>query len=217
MAHKTMAHKPKPPQAPPFSPAAERNRDAIAAQLLRLLPGASFDHPRLALEIAAGTGQHAAHFAAQLPGWHWLPSDGQAASLLGIQAWCEDLPNVRAPIWLDVMSPVWAGVPEQVDAIYCANMLHIAPWPTCAALMAGSKRHLRPGGLLLVYGPFWQGDQEPEPSNVAFDADLRQRNPAWGLRSVVDVAQQARTQGLELQEQVAMPANNLLLVFVRDA
>ena len=203
-----MAHKPKPPQAPPFSPAAERNRDAIAEQLRRLLPTQG-----MAVEVAAGTGQHAAHFAAQLPGWQWLPSDGQAASLLGIQAWCEDLPNVRAPIWLDVLSPAWTGVPAQVDAVFCANMLHIAAWPTCAALMAGSARHLRPGGLLLVYGPFWADGQAPAPSNIEFDADLRQRNAAWGLRSVAEVTQQATAHGLQLQEQAAMPANNLLLVF----
>lgn len=203
-----MATKPTPP---PFSPAAERNRDAIAEQLCRLLPAQG-----VALEVAAGTGQHAAHFAAQLPGWHWLPSDGQAAALLGIQAWCEDLPNVRPPIWLDVMAPVWPGVPAQVDAVYCANMLHIAPWPTCAALMAGSARHLRHGGLLLVYGPFWVEGQEPAPSNVVFDADLRQRNPAWGLRKVADVLHQARTHGLQMQQQVSMPANNLLLVLVHE-
>ena len=208
-----MATKPTPP---PFSPAAERNRTAICDQLQRLLPAKTAERPGLVLEIASGTGQHAAHFASQMPGWHWLPSDGQAASLLGIRGWCEDLPNVRQPVWLDVMSATWAGVPERVDAVYCANMLHIAPWETCAALMAGSARHLGAGGLLLVYGPFWVEGQTPAPSNVDFDADLRQRNPRWGLRQLADVQTQAASAGLRLQEQVAMPANNLLLVFVRE-
>ncbi|MBL8328390.1 MAG: DUF938 domain-containing protein [Rubrivivax sp.] len=203
-------------QPPPFSPAAERNRTAICAQLQRLLPANTAEQPGLVLEIASGTGQHAAHFASQLPAWRWLPSDGQAAALPGIHAWCQDLPNVMPPVWIDVMTPVWSGVPTPVDAMYCANMLHIAPWPACAALMAGTARHLRRGGLLLLYGPFWVEGQEPAPSNLAFDADLRRRDPAWGVRRMADVLHQARAHGLQLQEQVSMPANNLLLVLVHQ-
>ena len=165
------------------------------------------------LEIASGSGQHAAHFAAALPGWQWQPSDGDPASLSSIASWCAGLPNVRAPLHLDVIATSWPGVPAEVDAVFCANLLHIAPWPTCAALMAGAARHLRSGGLLLLYGPFIVEGQTTVPSNLAFDADLRARAPRWGLRRLDDVAADAARAGLALRERIAMPANNLLVVF----
>ena len=192
------------------SPAAERNGGPILAELLRLLPAQG-----TALEIAAGTGQHAARFAAALARWHWQPSDGEAQALPSIAAWCAGLANVLPPLVLDVMAPQWHGVPAALDAIFCANMLHISPWATTAALMQGAARHLVPGGLLLVYGPFVEDELATAPSNQAFDADLRTRNPAWGLRRLADVLQQAAPAGLTLRERVAMPANNLLLVLAR--
>jgi SAM-dependent methyltransferase len=193
------------------SPAAERNRAPILEVLQRVLP------PRgVALEIASGTGQHAAHFAAALPGWTWLPSDPSPDALASIAAWCGGLPNVRAPLRLDVHDATWVGVPSRVDAIYVANLLHIAPWSTCAALMAGAARHLAPRGVLIVYGPFVERDVPTAPSNLAFDADLRARDPAWGLRALDDVDAQAHRAGLRRRERVAMPANNLLLVYEPD-
>ena len=198
------------------SPAAERNRDPILAELQRLLP------PRgLMLEIASGSGQHAAHFAAALPGWRWLPSDGDARSLASIDAWCEGQVNVLPAVHLDVLQREWPGVPARVDAVFCANLLHIAPWATCAALMRGAARHLSAHGLLLLYGPYIVEGEVTAPSNLAFDADLRSRDAAWGLRRLAGVVREAHAAGLRLRERVAMPANNLLLVFeprgTRDA
>ena len=192
------------------SPAAERNRGPILAELQRLLPPHG-----TALEIASGSGQHAAHFAAGLPGWQWQPSDSDAALLPSIAEWCAGLPQVRTPLLLDVLAPHWPGVPERVDAIFCANLLHIAPWATCAALMQGAARHLAPQGLLITYGPYLENEVTTAPGNIAFDADLRTRNPAWGLRRLADVAQQAALAGLHLRERVALPANNLLVAWQR--
>jgi hypothetical protein len=158
---------------------------------------------------------HAAHFAATLPGWRWQPSDGDARSLASIAAWCDGLANVLAPLTLDVLANPWPGVPAIVDAVFCANLLHIAPWATCAGLMRGAARHLAARGLLLTYGPYIVDGEPTAASNLAFDADLRSRDPAWGLRRLADVAAQAAAVGLRLRERVAMPANNLLLVFER--
>lgn len=195
---------------PAHSPAAERNRVPILAELQRLLPARG-----TALEIAAGTGQHAEHFAAALPGWTWLPSDTEAAALADIDARCQGLANVSPALHLDVRVQPWAGVPAVLDLVYAANLLHIAPWPVCAALMQGAARHLAPGGLLLTYGPYVVDGEPTAPSNLAFDADLRARNPAWGLRRLADVQAEARAAGLALRESVAMPANNRLLVWAR--
>jgi len=193
------------------SPAAERNRAPILAELQRLLPAQG-----LLLEIASGSGQHAAYCSAGLPGWQWLPSEADAEALPSIQAWCAGLDRVRPPIVLDVLQPDWPGVPARLDAVFCANLLHIAPWACCAALLRGAARHLAPDGLLLTYGPYLEDGVPTAASNLAFDADLRARNPAWGLRRLADVAQQAANPGLVLRERVALPANNLLLAWGRS-
>ncbi len=193
------------------SPAAERNRAPILAELQRLLPARG-----VLLEIASGTGQHAAFCAAGLPGWQWLPSDFDAQALPSIAAWCEGLARVAAPIRLDVLQPQWPGVPDLLDAIYCANMIHIAPWACCAALMQGAARRLAPHGLLITYGPYLEDAVPTAPGNLAFDADLRARDPAWGLRRREDVEAEAARAGLVLCERVAMPANNLLLAWARS-
>ena len=194
------------------SPAAERNRAPILAELQRLLPPQG-----TLLEIASGTGQHAAFCSAGLPVWRWLPSDFDAAALPSISAWCAGLDRVAAPIRLDVLQPQWPGVPAQVDAIYCANLLHIAPWACCAALMRGAARHLAARGLLITYGPYLEDEVPTSRGNLDFDADLRARDPAWGLRRREDVEQEAARAGLVLSERVAMPANNLLLAWGRGS
>jgi hypothetical protein len=174
-----------------------------------------------ALEIASGTGQHAAWFAAALPGWTWQPTDGDASALPSIAAWTSQAgaANVRPPLLLDVMAPQWPaqGPPfaEPFDAIYCANMLHIAPWATCAALMQGSARHLAASGVLVTYGPYLEDDVPTAPGNLSFDQSLRARNPAWGIRRLQDVTREAQRAGLALRERHEMPSNNLLLVFAR--
>ena len=152
------------------SAAAERNRSPILEVLRQILP----DNGQ-ALEIASGTGQHVAHFALQMPGWVWQPSDAQVAGFESIGAWCAQasVVNVRGPVLLDVMAPKWptdsAEFPDKFDAIFCANMLHIAPWATCAALMAGASKYLSPHGALITYGPYLECDVPTSPGNVAFD------------------------------------------------
>ena len=198
------------------SAAAERNRSPILEVLRQILP----DNGQ-ALEIASGTGQHVAHFASNMPGWVWQPSDAQADGFESIRAWCVQAgaANVRGPVLLDVMAPKWptgsAEFPDKFAAIFCANMLHIAPWATCAALMAGSAKYLLPHGALITYGPYLARDLPTSPGNVAFDESLRQRDPAWGLRTLENVVHQAGLAGLHLSERVGMPSNNLLLVFRR--
>jgi len=198
------------PSPRPFSPAAERNAGPILAQLQRVLPAQG-----VMLEIASGTGQHAACFAAALPGWTWQPTDFDAESLRSVADWCAALPNVRAPLRLDVLADPWPGVPERVDAVFCANMIHIAPWDCTAGLIRGAGRHLAPQGVLITYGPYLEDEVTTAPSNLAFDEDLKRRNPAWGIRRLADVAAMAREHGLTLAERVSMPANNLLLVWRR--
>ncbi len=168
---------PMPHTTRPHSPAAARNQAPILDQLLRLLPPQG-----TALELASGTGQHAAHFAGALPQWQWQPSDGDAHALPGIAAWCQALPNVRPPLQLDVLAGTWPGAPDAVHLVYCANLLHIAPWSTCAALMRGAARHLAPSGLLVLYGPYLEAEVPTAPGNLAFDAELQSRDAAWGLR-----------------------------------
>ncbi|RZJ26270.1 MAG: DUF938 domain-containing protein, partial [Haliea sp.] len=186
----------------------------ILAQLRLLMPARGS-----ALEIASGTGQHAAWFAPALPGWSWLPTDADAGNLAAIRDWTRDCPNVRAPLQLDVLAEQWPGegppLQQLFDLVYCANLLHIAPWPVCAALMRGSARHLAAGGALVTYGPYLEDGMPTSEGNLAFDRSLRERNGQWGIRRLEDVVQEAVRAGLELAERHAMPANNLLLVFRR--
>jgi hypothetical protein len=200
----------------PHSPAADRNKEAILAQLQRILGDRGN-----ALEIASGTGQHAVFFAAGLPGWTWQATDADAGMLPALAARIarSGPPNLRPPLLLDVTAERWpseeAGFGEPFDAIYCANMLHIAPWTACAGLMRGVARHLAGDGVLVTYGPYFEDGAPPAPSNTAFDLDLRSRNPQWGIRPLAEVALAAERAGLRLHERHAMPANNLLLVFRR--
>ncbi len=197
----------------PCSAAAERNKQAITGKLRELLPAQGS-----ALEIASGTGQHVACFAAGLPQWTWQPSDYQAGALHVIAARIEHqaLDNVRAPRQLDVTSAPWFADLEpapRFDLIFCANMLHISPWATCAGLMQGSARHLAPDGVLITYGPYLEDEFVTASSNLEFDRSLRARNPAWGIRRRMEVEAQAANVGLRLSARHAMPANNLLLVW----
>ncbi|MEO7640270.1 MAG: DUF938 domain-containing protein [Ramlibacter sp.] len=203
-----------PPPAAPFSGAADRNKEPILAQLRQLLPARGS-----ALEIASGTGQHAAWFAPALPGWRWLPTDADAGNLDAIRAWTQACPNVREPLHLDVMAAQWPGagpaLDERFDLVYCANLLHIAPWQVCAGLMRGCAGQLAPGGALVTYGPYLEDGVATAEGNLAFDRSLRARNPLWGIRRLEAVAQEAGRAGLHLVQRHAMPANNLLLAFRR--
>ncbi|KQX30022.1 DUF938 domain-containing protein [Variovorax sp. Root434] len=201
----------------PHSPAADRNKQPILDALTRIL-----GERGTVLEIASGTGQHAAWFAAAMTQWVWQPTDADARMLPAIASRVAEAaqPNLRPPLLLDVMAPQWplqgsasAEEEKKFDAIYCANMLHIAPWTTCAALMHGAARHLLPGGVLITYGPYLEDEVPTAPGNLAFDEDLRARNSAWGIRRLEDVTAEAHRAGLVLRERHVMPANNLLLVF----
>lgn len=199
--------------SPDYSPAADRNKQAILEVLLTVLPERGN-----ALEIASGTGQHVAWFSSGLPGWTWQPSDAQPDGFASINVWVTEqgVRNVRSPVVIDVMASNWLPTPQLFDVIYCANMLHIAPWATCAALMRGSAQHLAPGGRLVTYGPYLEDGVPTSPGNLAFDQSLRERNPAWGIRLLEDVALEAAKSGLKLIARHAMPANNLLLVWARQ-
>ena len=189
-------------------PAPERNKQPILEVLARVLPASG----RL-LEISSGSGQHAAFFAAALPGLELQPSDLDEANLSSIRAWVEEarLPNLRAPIALDVCRADW-GV-GQLDAIFNANMVHIAPIECCEGLMAGAGRHLREAGVLVVYGPFRVDGAHTAESNATFDLDLRARDPRWGVRDFEALQALGAANGLTLEERIAMPANNQCLVF----
>jgi SAM-dependent methyltransferase len=196
-----------------FSPSAARNRGPILEVLTRVLPKEG-----IVLEIGSGTGEHAVGFAKGLPGLDWLPSDPDAASRASIKAWiaAEGLANMRAPVSIDVREAVW-GVEDVApfDAIISLNMVHIAPWEAALGLLASAGRLLRLDGVLFFYGPFMMGGAHTAPSNAAFDADLKRRDPRWGVRDIDDLVGRAAPHGLDLREVVKMPANNLSLVFVK--
>jgi len=199
------------------APATRRNRDPILGILARwLAPAAGGSATNDVLEIASGTGQHAAYFAEAMPHLRWHPSDADRDALESIEAWRSEVARgwVAPPILLDVHRADWGVAP--VEAIFNANMIHIAPWAVAEGLFAGAGRVLRPGGLLFLYGPFRVGGRHTAPSNEAFDADLRRRDPAWGVRDLERVVEEAERGGLRLVETNEMPANNKLLVFRRS-
>lgn len=191
-----------------FSPAAARNREPILDVLRRILPRSG-----LVLEIASGTGEHAVHFAGALPGLTWQPSDPDETARRSIEAHRDaaGLPNLRPPLALDAAAPVWPV--ERADAVVAINLVHIAPWAATLGLMAGGARVLPPDGVLVLYGPYKEGGAHTAPSNAAFDASLKAQNSAWGVRDLEEVEAAAQACGLALVERIAMPANNLTIVF----
>lgn len=190
------------------SPATARNRDPILAVLKTCLPATG-----MVLEIAAGAGEHAMHNAAALPHLQWQPTDPDPEALASIAAWRKhaSLPNLLPPLTLDASHPDQWPV-DRADAIVTINMIHISPWAAAQGLMAGAGRLLPVGGILFLYGPYIEPGIETAPSNLAFDLDLRRRNPAWGLRSLDKLTAMAAQYGLELSGRVEMPANNLSLI-----
>ncbi len=194
-----------------FAPATERNRDPILDVLRDELPARG-----LVLEVASGTGEHVLHFARAMPDLDWQPSDPDAAARESIAAWLayEPVGNVCQPIALDAASPDWPV--EQADAVLCINMIHISPWEATVGLMRGAERILPSGGLLYLYGPYRRAGHPIEPSNGAFDENLKSRDPRWGLRALEDVEACAELHSLKLARVVEMPANNLSVVFRKD-
>jgi SAM-dependent methyltransferase len=192
------------------APAVARNRDPILEVLRRALPETG-----RVLEIASGTGEHIVHFARALPTLEWQPSDPSVDARQSISAWiaASGLTNIGEPLALDAASSDWPM--EAADAILCINMVHISRWEATKGLMRGAGRLLGPGGLLYLYGPYRREGRHTAPSNAAFDADLRARNPEWGVRDLEEVAAEAAANGLALDRAVEMPANNLSLLFVK--
>jgi SAM-dependent methyltransferase len=194
-----------------YRPHIPRNRDPILDVLRRVLPAHG-----LVLEIASGSGEHAAYFAKALPLLTWQPSDPEAEALASTAAHRDDagLANLLAPLRLDVTAASWPV--ERADAVICCNMIHIAPWAACEGLMAGAARVLPVGGVLYLYGPYKIGGRHIAPSNEEFDRYLQGQNPAWGIRDLDAVTALARRHNLALVETVAMPANNLSVIFTRE-
>jgi SAM-dependent methyltransferase len=201
------------------APAFHRNHAPIWSVLSRFLLGCTGD----VLEIGSGTGQHAVEFARHAPTITWWPSDHLDSHLRSIDAWRrhEGRDNVRAPVRLDASAPDWKlsarGLPSSFTAMFCANVIHIAPWRVTEGIFAGAGRHLSPGGRLVLYGAFRRDGVHNSPSNVAFDADLRRDNPAWGVRDTADLRKLSEANGLRFAELVEMPSNNAILVFERSA
>jgi len=193
---------------PLTAPAAERNKEPILTVLRHVLPRTG-----LALEIASGTGQHVVHFAQALPDLTWQPSDPDPDLRASIRARAAraSLPNLRAPLDLDVCRRPWPI--ETANAVLCINMVHIAPWFATTALMAGASQLLPAEGVLVLYGPFRREGRHTAPSNEAFDRHLRSGNPDWGVRDLEAVTEVASCNGRALRDMIAMPANNLCIVF----
>jgi cyclopropane fatty-acyl-phospholipid synthase-like methyltransferase len=192
------------------SPSAARNRDPILTVLRRHLDGMES-----VLEIASGSGEHVVHFAAALPGITFQPTDPDAPSRASIDAWVSEigLANVRPALALDVTAPPWPVA--QADAVVCINMIHISPWAATLALMRGAAQVLPADGVLFLYGPYRRGGAHTADSNAAFDANLRGRNPAWGIRDLEAVADAAKAEGFGAPAVVPMPANNFSVIFRR--
>jgi len=192
------------------APSAERNKQPILEVLRRVLSSTG-----LVLEIASGTGQHVTHFAKALPGLTFQPSEMDESRHPSIAAWTrhEKLANVRAPLAFDLTQLPWPIT--AADAIVCINVIHISPWEATLGLMKGAGELLPPGGVLVTYGPYRRGGAHTAPSNEAFDASLRSRDPGWGVRDMEEVVAVAKEAGLELQEAITMPANNFTLVFTK--
>lgn len=194
-----------------FSPSAARNRGAIVDALVEQLPASG-----TCLEVAAGTGEHAVLAAQRLPGWRWQPSDRQAEALVSIRAWVAHagLPNLAPPIALAIDGP-WPFAPESLDAVFASNLMHIAPIATTAALLRAAATHLRRHGALLVYGPVFLPDEARPAGNVAFDAELRSKDPAYGVRTLDELEALAASAGLAAPSVRRMPTDNVLLRFAR--
>lgn len=192
------------------SPSVARNREPLADALADVLP-ASGD----LVELAAGTGEHAVYLAARFPELRWQPTDVDPEALESIAAWraSDGTPNLASPVRLDVTEHPWPVGP--VDAVLCVNLIHISPWACTEALMVGAAAALRPDGALVTYGAYRVAGEPFAPSNVAFDAWLKERDPRFGVRDLDAVVHAADSAGLALTERRVMPANNLLLVFRR--
>ena len=198
-----------------------RNHAPIWAVLEKFLAGKSGE----VLEAGSGTGQHVVHFASQTPDITWWPSDYNDAHLNSIAAWRAHagLPNIRPGMRIDLSDPAWCpqmqdgSGPSKLLAVFCANVIHIAPWRVAEGLFAGAARYLCGDGRLFLYGPFKRDGKHTALSNSIFDTSLRDRDPEWGVRDIADLEKLADGAGLRLAGTFEMPANNMILMFARKA
>ncbi|HEY2359058.1 MAG TPA: DUF938 domain-containing protein [Phenylobacterium sp.] len=198
-----------PPSGARTAPSTARNREPILGVLRPRMPAGA-----RVLEVASGAGEHGMFLAAALPGVHWQPTDRDPEALASIAAWRDQagLANLAPPQRLDAADlATWPAGP--FDAVVCINMIHISPWAATQGLMTGAGRVLQPGGRLFLYGPFLEADVGTVPSNLAFNESLKARDTAWGLRDLAEVSRLAQAHGLSLAERIAMPANNLVVMF----
>jgi cyclopropane fatty-acyl-phospholipid synthase-like methyltransferase len=192
-----------------------RNHAAIAGVLVPFLQ----DHTGHLLEIGSGTGQHAVDMARQMPTVTWWPTDFNDSHLRSIAAWRdhEKLENLKEPVRLDASAADWQlkerGLPEWFTVMFCANVIHIAPWAVAEGLFAGASRHLRAGGQLWLYGPFRRDGEHNAPSNAAFDQSLRRQNPEWGVRDTGELRDLALRNNLTVKHTYELPSNNAILTF----
>ncbi|NOJ44132.1 DUF938 domain-containing protein [Bradyrhizobium australiense] len=197
-----------------------RNHEPIWAVLQKFLAGKSGD----VLEAGSGTGQHVVHFAKHTPDMVWWPSDLNERHLKSIEAWRAHvaLPNIRPPLRVDLADPAWCPAmhdgsgPGKLLAVFCANVIHIAPWRVAEGLFAGAERYLRDDGRLFLYGPFKRDGKHTAMSNAVFDTSLREQNAEWGVRDIGELSTLAESVGLSLIQTVPMPANNMILAFARS-
>jgi hypothetical protein len=197
-----------------YAPATLRNRQGILKILSEVLPLGSN-----VLEIASGTGEHATFFTSQLESCHWIPSDVDPLALASIIAWQKVCPveNLELPLLINVIQENWQQevLHHEINAIVNINMIHIAPWQAWLGLINGANQLLPEGGILYLYGPFKRNGEHTAPSNERFDRSLRDRNPLWGVRDLEEIIATAAAQNLTLQQVIAMPANNLSVIFIR--
>jgi Protein of unknown function (DUF938) len=204
---------PGPGDARLFAPSAQRNRQPILNVLTRVLP-----NDGLILDLASGSGEHALHFASNLPALQWQPSDPNPDCRRSIDAHAAHpdtggCANLLPALDVDVTAADWPV--RAADGIVCINMVHISPWSASEGLFAGARRLLPASGILFLYGPYKRNGRHTAPSNAAFDASLRGRNRAWGIRNLEDLMALGTQSGLALSKIVDMPAKNLSLVFVK--
>jgi hypothetical protein len=212
--------RPVPPDGRLDAPAFHRNHQAIWTVLQQFLAGKSGE----VVEAGSGTGQHVVDFAGRMPEIIWWPSDFNEQHLKSIAAWRAraGLPNVHPPLRIDLSDPAWCSEmhdgrgPGELLAVFCANVIHIAPWRVAEGLFAGAGRYLRADGRLFLYGPFKRNGKHSAVSNAVFDSSLREGNPEWGVRDIEALEELATGAGLALREIAEMPANNLILVFARQ-
>ncbi|MGB7414061.1 MAG: DUF938 domain-containing protein [Thermosynechococcaceae cyanobacterium] len=205
-----------------YAPATQRNREVILEVLHQILPTKG-----TVLEVSSGTGEHSVYFAPRLQPRYWLPSDLNPVAQASIAAWKEHHPaeNLLAPIPLNAEDKIWlveqpgdvSGLVEPIVAIANINMIHISPWSACLGLLAGAGRILPLDGILYLYGPYKRNGAHTSDSNAMFDQGLRSQNPQWGVRDLEAVIAAAQAQHLDLLNIVEMPANNLSVIFQRQA